>query len=89
MADPIIAGIVTVMIYSGYVVLFFGIGTMFLALFNKAKFKTYKIDPNYRPKFTFLTPAYNEEQFIERTIKAFLNTTYPVKLKRLADLFSV
>ena len=79
----IISGLVMAMIYSGYVVLFFGISVMFLSIFNKAKFKTYKLDRNYRPKFTFLTPAYNEEQFIEGTIKAFLATSYPNRLKRM------
>ncbi|MCK4715057.1 MAG: glycosyltransferase family 2 protein [Candidatus Aenigmarchaeota archaeon] len=72
---------VAAMIYSGYAVLFFGIFVMFLALLNKAKFRTYKLDPSYKPTFTFLTPAYNEEQFIRGTIKAFLRTSYPNSLK--------
>jgi cellulose synthase/poly-beta-1,6-N-acetylglucosamine synthase-like glycosyltransferase len=79
----LIAGIVAAMIYSGYFVLFFGIFTMFLAILNKAKFRTYRLDRFYRPRFTFLTPAYNEEQFIEGTIRAFLNTSYPNRLKEL------
>ena len=79
----ILASLVTVMIYSGYLVLFFGIFTMFLALLNKAKFRSYKLDPNYKPWFTFLVPAYNEEQYIGKTIKAFLKTTYPTKFKRM------
>jgi cellulose synthase/poly-beta-1,6-N-acetylglucosamine synthase-like glycosyltransferase len=82
MAD-IAASLVAAMIYSGYFVLFFGIFVMFLAVLNKAKFRTYRLDRAYRPSFTFLTPAYNEEQFIEGTIKAFLNTSYPNRLKQM------
>jgi cellulose synthase/poly-beta-1,6-N-acetylglucosamine synthase-like glycosyltransferase len=79
----LISAIVGAMIYSGYAVLFFGIFVMILAIFNKTKFKTYKIDRFHRPSFTFLTPAFNEEQFIEGTIRAFLNTSYPNRLKEM------
>ncbi len=81
------AGIITTMvagmIYSGYAVLFFGIFMMFMALFNKAKFMTYKLDRTHRPRFCFLAPAYNEEDFIEATIQAFMGTSYPSRLKHM------
>jgi cellulose synthase/poly-beta-1,6-N-acetylglucosamine synthase-like glycosyltransferase len=82
MAD-FVSTFVAGMIYSGYFVLFFGIFMMFISVFNKAKFKTYTIDRTFRPKFTFLTPAHNEGLYIENTIKAFLNTSYPNKLKEM------
>ena len=78
-----IALIVAAMIYSGYAVLFFGIFMMFMAFLNKAKFRTYKLDRTYKPRFTYMIPAYNEEEFIEGTIKAFLNTSYPNRLKNM------
>ena len=76
-----IASVVAAMIYSGYAVLFFGIFVMVVALLNKAKFSTYRMDETYKPTVTFLTPAYNEERFIEGTIRAFLCTSYPNMLK--------
>ncbi len=67
----------------GSIILLFGISLMFLAIFNIFRHKSYKINIHNTPKFSLIIPAHNEEDVIERTIKCFLNTDYPINKKEL------
>ena len=60
----------------GYIVLFFGIFLMLLAVFNIFRHKSYKLAGHNHPTFSLIVPSHNEEDVIERTIKSFLATTY-------------
>jgi cellulose synthase/poly-beta-1,6-N-acetylglucosamine synthase-like glycosyltransferase len=71
------------MMLSGYLILFFGMFLMFISIFNVLKVRTYRFDENYRPAFSLVVPAHNEEQVIERTIRKFLRTRYPEDKKEM------
>jgi hyaluronan synthase len=75
--------LVTTMVYASYVVIFLGVGISLLAFLNKVKYSRYRLDEDFRPSVSFITPAYNEEQFIENTIRRYLRTTYPEELKEM------
>lgn len=68
---------------AGYAVLFLGILLMCISVFNAFKYKGHKTDPSYRPTFTLIVPAHNEEKVLERTIQRFLETTYPDDKKEM------
>ncbi len=67
----------------GYIVLFFGIFLMILSVFNIFRHKSYKLNKHYYPSFSLIVPAHNEEEVIERTIKKFLETDYPLGKKEI------
>lgn len=71
------------MIYFGLLVLLSGITLMILSIFNKFRFKTYKLNEQYRPYVSLVVPAHNEATVIERTIQGFLKTTYPSDKKEM------
>lgn len=62
----------------GYALTFSVIILIILSIFNKYRYKyrRYKFDASYRPTFSVIVPAYNEEEVIERTIRSFLETSY-------------
>lgn len=78
-----------VLIYSlltlGYVATFATVFLMFITIFNRLRYiyRKYILDESYRPKFSVIIPAHNEENVIERTIKSFLNTSYLPNKKEL------
>jgi len=67
----------------GCFVVLCGIFLMLLSVFNKFRFRTYKLDETYRPMVSMVVPAHNEGKVIERTIQYFLKTTYPADKKEL------
>ncbi len=75
--------VLSIVIYSAYAVVFIGVLASLLAFLNKIKHSRYFLDESYRPKVSFIVPAYNEGQFIEKTIKKYLETTYPENLKEM------
>ncbi len=79
MIDLIIIGI----ILFTFSLLFLGILLIALSGFHRLRFRQYILDDNYRPKISLITPAYNEDNVIERTIKKFLQTTYPDDKKEM------
>ena len=67
----------------GYIILFFGIFLMTLAVFNIFRHRSYRLDKHNAPEFSLIVPAHNEEQVIERTIKCFLATVYDEDKKEM------
>lgn len=67
----------------GYVVIVLILILMFLAPFNKLKYRKVKFDPSYEPTFSLIVPAHNEENVIARTIEMFLKTDYPSNKKEI------
>lgn len=62
----------------GYVLILSIVVLIVLSIFNKYRYKyrKYKFDESYRPTFSVIVPAHNEEAVIERTICSFLKTSY-------------
>ena len=69
--------LINILILIGYLILIPIIFLMFLSVFNKFNRVKYKKNKRYRPKFSLIVPAHNEEEVIEDTIKSFLATDYP------------
>ena len=67
----------------GFLLIFFNILLIFLAPFNKYRFKQYKFNRKYKPFFSLIVPAHNEEEVIKRTLNAFLETRYDPSLKEI------
>jgi cellulose synthase/poly-beta-1,6-N-acetylglucosamine synthase-like glycosyltransferase len=54
-----------------------------LSFFNGLKYRNYDLDESYRPRFSVIVPAHNEERYIARTIEKFLAVDYPKDKKEL------
>jgi cellulose synthase/poly-beta-1,6-N-acetylglucosamine synthase-like glycosyltransferase len=75
--------IVGAMLLVGYIILFLGIFLQCLAGVNFLKVRRYNFDYGFRPTFSLVVPAHNEESVIERTIKKFIETSYPNDKKEM------
>ncbi len=42
-----------------------------------ALYRSYPVDPNYTPSVSIIVPCFNEEEWIEKTIRGCLNQRYP------------
>ncbi|MGD6809465.1 MAG: glycosyltransferase [Candidatus Bathyarchaeia archaeon] len=71
------------LILVGYIVIVFILVLMLLAPFNKLRYRHVHFDETYRPTFSLIVLAYNEEEVIERTIRFFLKTDYPDDKKEI------
>jgi cellulose synthase/poly-beta-1,6-N-acetylglucosamine synthase-like glycosyltransferase len=67
----------------GYVVIILILVLMVLAPFNKLRYRHFSFDDSYKPTFSLMVLAYNEESVIERTIQQFLKTDYPEDKKEV------
>ena len=69
----------------GYSIVSLSLILVGLAIFNKARYKIkkYVFDENIRPSISVVTPAHNEADVIERTIKKFIQAYYPEDKKEL------
>lgn len=77
--------LIVIFLTFGYIMTFGIASLMFFALFNslRYKYRNYKFDKLYKPTFSVIVPAYNEEEVIVRTINSFLKTSYPSDKKEL------
>ena len=71
------------LILVGYFVIVLILVLMVLAPFNKLRYRHVHFDESYRPTFSLIVMAYNEEQVIERTLQMFLKTDYPDDKKEI------
>ena len=67
----------------GILLLFSGITLMIISMFNTRTFQKYKLDEKYRPMVSLIIPCHNEEGVIQRTIRAYAQTTYPLDKKEI------
>lgn len=74
---------VYILIIPGDIISIVMMSLLLLSLFNRRKFKTYKLDKAHRPTFSLIVPAHNEETVIARTIEAFIDTDYPSRKKEM------
>lgn len=77
--------LIYILLLFGYMTIFAITSLMFFSIFNslRYKYRKYKFDDSYRPTFSVIIPAHNEEDVIERTINTFLKTSYPSNKKEL------
>lgn len=81
--SSIIIFILTAIYAFGILILFSGLTLMLISVFNHRTFSMYKLDENYRPMVSLIIPCHNEEEVIQRTIRAYAQTTYPVDKREI------
>ncbi len=67
----------------GYALLFLMVLLIILSAFRRFFERRYVLADDFKPTVSLIVPAHNEEDVIERTIQAFLKTSYPESLKEI------
>ena len=77
--------LIYIILLTGYSIVSLSLTLVVLSVFNKVRYKlrNYVFDENIRPFISVATPAHNEADVIERTIKKFIQTRYPEDKKEL------
>lgn len=77
--------LIYIILLIGYSIVSLSLTLVVLSVFNKLRYKlrNYIFDENIRPFISVATPAHNEADVIERTIKKFIQTRYPEDKKEL------
>ena len=75
--------VITALLLLGYVVIILLLVLMCLAPLNRLRYRGFQFDDTYEPTFALIVPAHNEGGVIERTIRLFLETDYPVDKKEM------